>query len=76
MKIDLPVSWAMSGVVRIEADSIEDAIKKFTDREDVFYDLYDLDIEVIDKQYIEGSFELTYETDLIQEMNPSKPMKV
>lgn len=34
MKIKLPVTWEMCGMVEIEADSIEEAIEKFYEDSD------------------------------------------
>lgn len=52
MKIKLPVTWKVYGMVEIEADNIEDAIRKF-----------DENIDYIslprDAEYVDGSFDLS-----------------
>lgn len=51
MKIKLPIEYAVYGRIEIEADSIEEAIKKFN----ADPDLFGLPFET---EYIEGSFQL------------------
>ena len=52
MKIKLPVTWEVCGMIEIEADSIEDAVAKF-----------DKDIDYIglppNGEYVDGSFDLS-----------------
>jgi hypothetical protein len=54
MKIKLPVTWQMSGIIEVEADSIQDAIDNF-EPDDV--DLPDNDEP--DTLYVDSSFALT-----------------
>lgn len=51
MKIKLPVTWEMCGMVEIEADSIEDAIENF-------YELTD-EIPLPNGDYVDASFNLS-----------------
>ena len=51
-KINLPVTWEMSGFVEIEADTIEKAIEYFEENID--------SIELPESvEYVDGSFRLT-----------------
>lgn len=52
----IPVVWQMYGVVRVEADSLEQAMELA------------LEAKLPDGDYIEGSFELDNE-EIIKEMN-------
>lgn len=48
----IPVSWEVSSVIKVEADSLEDAIKKFDEHENE--EGYKLPT---DGDYVDGSFE-------------------
>ena len=52
MKIKLPVTWEVCGMIEIEADSIDDAINKFDESID-FISLPD------NGEYVDGSFDLS-----------------
>ena len=57
----IPCEWAMYGVLRIEAKDIEEALK-----------LTELEAETCslpEGEYIDGSFELNLDKDLIKIMN-------
>jgi hypothetical protein len=48
MKIKLPVTWEVFGIIEVEANSIEDAIKNF-----------DPDLHHLPKDYVDSSFQLS-----------------
>ena len=48
----IPVTWEVTSIITVEADSLEDAIKKF-DEEELNGDGYDLPT---DTEYVDGSF--------------------
>ena len=52
MKIKLPVTWEVCGMIEIEADSIEDAVNKFDENID-FISLPS------NGEYVDGSFDLS-----------------
>jgi hypothetical protein len=52
MKINIPVTYEMAGVVTIEADSVKEAMKKFRLNSDNFK-------LPNDSYYVDGSFEMT-----------------
>jgi hypothetical protein len=52
MKIKLPVTWEVYGMVEIEADNIEDAIRKFDENID-YIGL------PLNGEYVDGSFDLS-----------------
>ena len=52
MKINIPVTYEMAGVVTIEADSIKEAMKKFRLNSDNFK-------LPNNSYYVDGSFEMT-----------------
>ena len=52
MKIKLPVTWEVCGIVEVEANSIEEAIAKFDEGCDY--------IPLPDGEYVDGSFDLSY----------------
>ena len=54
MKIKLPVTWEVFGMIEIEADSIENAIEKF--HENIDYIKLPSNAE-----YVDGSFRLSDE---------------
>ena len=51
MKIRLPVTWEVCGIVEVEANSIEDAINKFDENAD--------EISLPSGEYVDGSFDLS-----------------
>ncbi len=51
--IKLPVTWSVSGIVGIEAPTIEEAVKRFYDTID------EIPLPEIRQIYVDGSFELT-----------------
>ena len=53
----IPVVWQMYGVVRVEADTLEEAMEKAREE------------KLPDGDYIDDSFELDTE-EIIKEMNP------
>lgn len=58
-KWKIPVAWEMSGVVEIEADTLEEAMEIVET---------DMSIGLPEGEYIEGSFQLsTYDVDYIRE---------
>jgi hypothetical protein len=50
MKIKLPVTWQLCGIIEVDADSIEDAIKNFDPMVEELPD---------EQHYVDGSFELS-----------------
>jgi hypothetical protein len=54
MKIKLPVTWEMSGIVEVEAESVEEAMDYFDKNMD-YIDLPDED----NSSYVDASFRLT-----------------
>jgi hypothetical protein len=52
MKINIPVTYEMAGVVTIEADSVKEAMKKFRLNSDNFK-------LPNNSYYVDGSFEMT-----------------
>lgn len=54
MKIKLPVTWEMSGLVEVEAESIEEAMEFFEKNMD-YIDLPDEE----NSSYVDASFRLT-----------------
>ena len=52
-KIKLPVTWEVSGLIEIEASSIEEAMKKFD--ENINY----IPLPTHNGEYVDGSFDLT-----------------
>lgn len=51
MKIKLPVTWEVFGIVEVEANSIDEAIKKFDESCDY--------IPLPNGEYVDGSFNLS-----------------
>lgn len=51
MKVKLPVTWEMYGIVEVEANSVEDAIKKFDEICD--------ELPLLDGDYVDASFDLS-----------------
>ena len=51
MKIKLPVTWEVFGIVEVEANSIEEAMEKFDETCDL--------IPLPDGDYVDGSFDLS-----------------
>lgn len=62
MYIKLPVEYTMYGTVTVEADTIEEAIKKFNENNDDF-DLPD------DPEYVDGSFICSDDINFIKFVN-------
>lgn len=57
----IPVTWESYGVVEIEADSVEQALQIFKETED--------DIALpTDWDYVDSSFRLSYEDDVLKEL--------
>lgn len=57
----IPVTWESYGVVEIEADSVEQALQIFKETED--------DIALpADWDYVDSSFRLSYEDDVLKEL--------
>ena len=52
----IPVEWSVYAIVDIEAETIEDAIKKFHETED------DIPLPT-DSEYIDGSFKISCDED-------------
>lgn len=68
MKIRLPVSWEVCGMVEIEADSINEAM-------DIFMETKDHISLPDDFDYVDGSFDLTAkEPEVIQLYNEGVPI--
>ena len=69
MKVKLPVTWEVCGMVEVEADSVAEAMDVFRETRD------DIDLPC-DWEYVDGSFDLTmYEADGIQKAyNPGVPI--
>ena len=62
-KIKLPVTWEVCGMIEVEAESIEDAIKFFANNSDRISLPYDSD-------YVDGSLDLScHEPEFIEIYN-------
>lgn len=61
---EIPVSWEASGFVKIEANSLEEAIEIFDEKED--------EISLpLDSEYIDGSFKRSEDEEFIAMCNSS-----
>jgi hypothetical protein len=60
----IPVSWECFGIVDIEADNLEEAIKIFDETEDT------IDLP-LDYDYIDGSFNRDQDEEIIRDYNNS-----
>ncbi len=59
---EIPVSWEASGFVKIEANSLEEAIEIFDEKED--------EISLpLDSEYIDGSFKRSEDEEFIAMCN-------
>lgn len=56
MKIKLPVTWEVCGIVEVEASSIEEAVRIFNDE--------CAEIPLPKGSYVDGSFQLTGNEDI------------
>lgn len=63
-KFKIPVSWEMYGYIEVEANSVEEAIEIFDQKEQSAYP-YGLP----DGCYVDASFERELDTDYIIEIN-------
>ena len=68
MKIQLPVTWEVCGMVEVEAGSINEAMDVFIEKRD------EIPLPT-DCEYVDGSFDLSMcEPECIQVYNPNAPI--